>query len=1234
MSSMVHGDIQCQQFGADTFHVGSTIKFIWNDTGSVPIDTFTLDLYCYQTNSLMKTLATLNTTASSQSQYWTVDQTIMSTLAECPYNQYQGRFDWTYTDPNTGALAQGFAPCKSMLLVGPGVTPAPGAASPADPQPTDDNPGPVEITEKTKTIVIAVGCAVGVLVLAGIVGFYFIRYKNKRAERDSANNKLREPLSRPSEEGDGFGGNQDGAAARHDGLTGITTSNSGYAPVSKSELVESEMVEMGGAHPTLYTQSYSNTRPASLLTSPFTPPEDDSRAMQDREQHRQQYEQQMLHQQQLQHQQQQQQQQLSYGGYYEVMVVQPPFLFFRFSASPHSILCTHSLAARQMQGAIPPLTPIPPSSTFIHPTATFAPLSKRGTQKPTSLSFSYSSTSSTITPSAYNPPSTNPNDHELERQRHLRQNQEIIRLCALKSTQIRQSETKLSQLESENLELRTALRKVEQQLGAKSVVQPINFSTPPSHSSISATSLERLRLNLRSGDRSKCETSLEQHLQKQSEGTGSESNRENGSDRIQHEPCVGNFGEEDEALRIKRQLAQVVSGTLSISKRSLISKLNQIQVIYQREHEALCAMMSTFNSTTRLYKDVICLLEREATEPSEKLETHNHGEFSASDSISFPRSPYIYSNSWFETTTITPPSSFDAVGEHRAGYPPGQSNLFSLSSTISPERNQTQKSPRRRTVAQISLSPEFSHDFSAIHMGSSTNEQDSNQSRQKAASMKWSTSSISTGESAGLEMNLGRGNIAPKPRPYLTRPISHSLPKINTLPSIDEQDSIDTQSLSPPWQQEPLSPSYSHPQQPDSDLQRPRPEDQQAQGAAMRGLKRSLAIRAPISPRRGMSSPYKCRRDVPLPHDAALTPKSKHSKGERVSVINLPNFSSTEHTSETPAPSLDSGPLTSSATGSAADDFTDDVFVFSREIGDSSANAGDSDASGRYNRPHVDTESSSDRSRNKRIPRSNTNDITTKNNITVGSGNISNTGEHSIFTNSLRAAAPSPMIKSRSTIASERVKYLTPKWVSRRTSKVPLRNPRLPDLPSASVKNATMSVHKHQASLVPASSFGFPSTSHHGLSLPVLKESQNSSSIEPEADQSSILMPPPPLPPRPPRLPKTPKQDRARRKHRKRHHMAALIPTSRSRNDQSQFIVGERRNWQDLQRDQGNTPVTSAPDFKGSRLSRDNINNIDNNHHDRATGRGLALGIDESSLRSKSRPGKGAIVYRLPSIRK
>ncbi|KFH72733.1 hypothetical protein MVEG_03022 [Podila verticillata NRRL 6337] len=50
-----------------------------------------------------------------------------------------------------------------------------------------------------------------------------------------------------------------------------------------------------------------------------------------------------------------------------------------------------------------------------------------------------------------------------ERQRHLRQNQEIIRLCSLKSIQARQLQDKMNQLERDNLDLRLALSRKDRE---------------------------------------------------------------------------------------------------------------------------------------------------------------------------------------------------------------------------------------------------------------------------------------------------------------------------------------------------------------------------------------------------------------------------------------------------------------------------------------------------------------------------------------------------------------------------------------------------------------------------------------------------------------------------------------------------------------------------------------------------------------------------------------------------
>ncbi|KAG0345839.1 hypothetical protein BG004_002968 [Podila humilis] len=297
----------CTMFGFDTFQVGSTVEFEWKDNQAMPIGAFNLDLFCFENNKLLATIASLNTVTSVSPQHWTVDNTILSFHNDCPMNQFQGVFDWTTTDPITGIVSTGSSKCKAMVLNGPGVIPAPGAIDPSQQLPDEDpaSTGPVEVSDRTRTIVIGVGCAVGALILAGFVGFYYIRIKNKRAQKAAVNKKLREPLQ----------------ATNHDDHDDVHPSGSTSGDGST-------VVEMGpigspgsmGGRPTPLVMEQG--RPVSVLTSSFSPPEDDYEKQEriKRAQEQQVYEQQLYQQhqqQQLQQQQQQQmqQQQQTYGGY-------------------------------------------------------------------------------------------------------------------------------------------------------------------------------------------------------------------------------------------------------------------------------------------------------------------------------------------------------------------------------------------------------------------------------------------------------------------------------------------------------------------------------------------------------------------------------------------------------------------------------------------------------------------------------------------------------------------------------------------------------------------------------------------------------------------------------------------------------------------------------------------------------------------------------------------------------
>ncbi|CAO3571999.1 unnamed protein product [Mortierella alpina] len=350
-------DILCTQYGADTFRIGSTVKFQWNDTQSIAINTFDLNLYCVQNNKIIQTITSLNETSPSPVP-WIVNSTMASYSPECPLNQYQGAFEWSYTD-EAGTPARGSAKCKVILFVGTGAQAPPAGTNPndAEPLPEDDpQPSDIVVSDKTKSIVIGVGCAVGALVLAGFVGFYYIRYSNKRAAEEHASRKLREPihagpLFAPRTGGPGSGSSSTIAgrqAAKYNELASITTGSVGSPATTRTEMVELgnpapptpgfASPALGSRSPTPIAAAHSkllstpaspssstmsgNGRPASLLTSSFVPADERSRSSSPQprnpfeQRENEQYEQELqLQQQQQLHQQQQQQQQQTYGSY-------------------------------------------------------------------------------------------------------------------------------------------------------------------------------------------------------------------------------------------------------------------------------------------------------------------------------------------------------------------------------------------------------------------------------------------------------------------------------------------------------------------------------------------------------------------------------------------------------------------------------------------------------------------------------------------------------------------------------------------------------------------------------------------------------------------------------------------------------------------------------------------------------------------------------------------------------
>jgi hypothetical protein len=66
--------------------VGSEVKFFWNDTQTNPIESFKLNIYCYENSKLITTLGEFNATNATSPQYWVVDSSILKTQKDCPLN--------------------------------------------------------------------------------------------------------------------------------------------------------------------------------------------------------------------------------------------------------------------------------------------------------------------------------------------------------------------------------------------------------------------------------------------------------------------------------------------------------------------------------------------------------------------------------------------------------------------------------------------------------------------------------------------------------------------------------------------------------------------------------------------------------------------------------------------------------------------------------------------------------------------------------------------------------------------------------------------------------------------------------------------------------------------------------------------------------------------------------------------------------------------------------------------
>ena len=156
---------------------------------------------------------------------------------------------------------------------------------------------------------------------------------------------------------------------------------------------------------------------------------------------------------------------------------------------------------------------------------------------------------------------------KLEREHYLRQNRDISRLCSIKSAQIRQFEAKLSKLERENLGMRIALREAENGLAARDRAQAARLSSASSTS----TSLSDLQ------DADAQGREAEVVIPKPAQGRQTSDAILLGEiESAEDDSCSSS---DDTRRRKRRRLSRRASpfGPKTI----LLSKLNQVQVIYQ-----------------------------------------------------------------------------------------------------------------------------------------------------------------------------------------------------------------------------------------------------------------------------------------------------------------------------------------------------------------------------------------------------------------------------------------------------------------------------------------------------------------------------------------------------------------------------------------------------------------------------------------------------------------------------
>ncbi|KAF9179710.1 hypothetical protein BGZ51_003179 [Haplosporangium sp. Z 767] len=799
----------------------------------------------------------------------------------------------------------------------------------------------------------------------------------------------------------------------------------------------------------------------------------------------------------------------------------------------------------------------------------------------------------------------------IERQQYQRQNLEIVRHYKLKSVQVRETENRLSRLEKENLGLRHDLNNAMKKLLSQNKgALPISASSSSSLLSVGAVVRDD---STRSSEENNSRDTHPHRYDNPTRKRKSNSRIRNSKVDAQHgvthreeeidendEGGNGNAVIDDERPQTKRQRGHP-DFWMPMSRSFLVAKLDETEVIYQRQHESLCAMMESFKSTFQLYRDLIQKLVKVTAleyqdvdqEPVTKGEKHRHRlRPSSSPSLSppptlpTPRIPrtsahekqplYNQSPCRVEHSPSPSPSPFFLSGRRLREKRKRHADHEDANRTEFPRSPKLQRKDHRISVPKIPR----------IH--------------NQTSSSSWSAESLRGNTLAALDeeptANMSVPETAPAPTRRAIRAASKIHHRINALPSIAEHSSH-AKSIQPSLQIGP-APSFNsvHNQAsawkvtsaepvlneiPAARLERP-------QSSVVRNLKRGPESQARQAPERSSASHY--RRENMLISDSTVpsfVEQSPDSNGRDMAIVRFGSSADPSASNLKEATTLEN-----------TDDVTNDG---PNDEPNEGLNSGLSD--GTNGRTKCGNSGNNGQEETTGIGmaamKRSTDTLISKGSSTSGNGARSRRRLIRTARNKLRAS-PSPMIKSRTCISITQLKKMTPKQLLHCMNKSLLGTTRAPVLTKAIIQNATA-----------------PST--RLLTLGSSSLSPFDDSVSPTASESLSS---PPIPS--PRLAAT-TQSEIRGQQDKGQFVAVMIPCV-----QSQGIGAEHGPDPTATGDANNIEST----LNGA---NDNYEICDTGSQDLEQNRQYQNVLQRHEVAPRSfskRTARSAITYRLPNIRR